>query len=418
MFLYNLGIHLFKLGLQLASPFNPKAKSWLEGRRNWQVNLRNKVEVLKLENAIWFHCASLGEFEQGRPVIEKIKKENPQQKIVLTFFSPSGYEIQKNYPFADLVTYLPHDTISNSKAFLAILKPKLAIFVKYEFWLNYLFELERKEIPAFLISTVIKKHQSFFKWYGGNFRRALKTYKIVYTQDVHSIKLLRVLKVGTGVLAGDTRFDRVLQICSSPKQIKEIEDFAKDSFVIIAGSSWQKDEDYLIESYVQLKEKHPYLKLIIAPHEIDKKNIDRLKNLLCKNQLPFHLFSDNPPAYTDSILVVNAIGFLSSIYQYGTVAFIGGGFTNGIHNILEPTVYGLPVLFGPNYKKFNEAFEVIDLNAGFVVNDANELTKQLSTLIEDKKVLSESSRLAKNYVLKNSGATHKIVEDLKFYLLS
>jgi 3-deoxy-D-manno-octulosonic-acid transferase len=226
------------------------------------------------------------------------------------------------------------------------------------------------------------------------------------------------LKVGTGVLAGDTRFDRVLQICSSPKQIKEIEDFAKDSFVIIAGSSWQKDEDYLIESYVQLKEKLPHLKLIIAPHEIDKKNIDRLKNLLYKNQLPFHLFSDNPPAYTDSILVVNAIGFLSSIYQYGTVAFIGGGFTNGIHNILEPTVYGLPVLFGPNYKKFNEAFEVIDLNAGFVVNDANELTKQLSTLIEDKKVLSESSRLAKNYVLKNSGATHKIVEDLKSYLLS
>lgn len=415
MFLYNLGIHLFKLGLQLVSPFNPKAKLWLEGRRNWQVNLKNKVEVLKLENAIWFHCASLGEFEQGRPVIEKIKKENPQQKIVLTFFSPSGYEIQKNYPFADLVTYLPHDTTSNSKAFLVILKPKLAIFVKYEFWLNYLFELERKEIPAFLISTVIKKHQSFFKWYGGNFRRALKTYKTVYTQDVHSIKLLRVLKVGTGVLAGDTRFDRVLQICSSPKQIKEIEDFAKDSFVIIAGSSWQKDEDYLIESYVQLKEKHPHLKLIIAPHEIDKKNIDRLKNLLYKNQLPFHLFSDNPPAYTDSILVVNAIGFLSSIYQYGTVAFIGGGFNSGIHNILEPTVYGLPVLFGPNYKKFNEAFEVIDLNAGFVVNDANELTKQLSSLIEDKKVLSESSRLAKNYVLKNSGATNKITSDLNHY---
>lgn len=415
MFLYNLGIHAFKLGLQLASPFNPKAKLWLEGRKNWQEKLKNKVENLKLENAIWFHCASLGEFEQGRPVIEKIKKENPQQKIVLTFFSPSGYEIQKNYPYADLVTYLPHDTSSNSKTFLNILKPKLAIFVKYEFWLNYLFELERKEIPAFLISTVIKKHQTFFKWYGGNFRKALKTYKTVYTQDVHSIKLLRVLKVGTGVLAGDTRFDRVLQICSSPKQIKEIEDFAKDSFVVIAGSSWQKDEDYLIESYVQLKEKYPHLKLIIAPHEIDKKNIDRLKNILYKNQISFHLFSDNPPAYTDSVLVVNAIGFLSSIYQYGTVAFIGGGFTNGIHNILEPTVYGLPVLFGPNYKKFNEAFEVIDLNVGFVVNDANELTKQLNTLIEDKKVLTESSRLAKNYVLKNSGATNKITSDLKHY---
>lgn len=416
MFLYNLGIHAFKLGLQLASPFNPKAKLWVEGRKNWEENLKSKVASLQLEQAVWFHCASLGEFEQGRPVIEKLKKEFPHQKVVLTFFSPSGYEIQKNYPHADLVAYLPADTANNANTFLSVLKPKLAIFVKYEFWLNYLFELDKKQIPTFLISTVIKKHQSFFKWYGGNFRRALKTYHTIYTQDVHSIKLLRVLKVSTGVLTGDTRFDRVLQICSAPKQIKEIDDFAKDSFVIVAGSSWQKDEDYLIESYVALKQKHPQLKLIIAPHEIDKKNIDRLSNLLVKNKLSFHLFSDNPPSYTDSILVVNAIGFLSSIYQYGTVAFIGGGFSNGIHNILEPTVYGLPVLFGPNYHKFNEAFEVIDLNAGFVVSDASELTKQLNVLIEDKSVLAESSRLAKNYVLKNSGATNKIVDGLKEFL--
>jgi 3-deoxy-D-manno-octulosonic-acid transferase len=416
MFLYNLGIYAFQIGLKLASPFNPKAKLWIEGRKNWEENLKSKVTSLQLEQAVWFHCASLGEFEQGRPVIEKLKKEYPQQKVVLSFFSPSGYEIQKDYPYADLVTYLPADTANNANTFLSILKPKLAIFVKYEFWLNYLFELERKETPAFLISTVIKKHQTFFKWYGGNFRKALKTYHTIYTQDVYSIKLLRVLKVGTGVLTGDTRFDRVLQICSAPKQIKEIEDFAKDSFVIVAGSSWQKDEDYLIEAYVQLKQKHPELKLIIAPHEIDKKTIDRLRNLLSKNKLAYHLFSDNPPSYTDSILVVNAIGFLSSIYQYGTVAMIGGGFADGIHNILEPTVYGLPVLFGPNYHKFNEAFEVIDLNAGFVVNDASELTKQISVLIEDKNVLAESSRLAKNYVLKNSGATNKIVDGLREFL--
>ena len=416
MLLYNLGIHTFKLGLRLASPFNPKAKLWIEGRRNWEENLKLKVACLNLENAVWFHCASLGEFEQGRPVIENLKKENPQQKLVLTFFSPSGLEIQKNYPHADLVMYLPADTIYNSKVFLSILKPKLAIFVKYEFWLNYLFELDKKQIPTFLISTVIKKHQSFFKWYGGNFRKALKTYKTIYTQDVFSIKLLRLLKISTGVLAGDTRFDRVLQICSSPKKINEIEDFAKDSFVIVAGSSWQKDEDYLIEAYIQLKEKHSNLKLIIAPHEIDKKNIDRLKNLLYKNNLPFHLFSDNPPSYVDSILVVNAIGFLSSIYQYGTVAFIGGGFTNGIHNILEPTVYGLPVLFGPNYKKFNEAFEVIDLNVGFEVADSNKLTKQLEVFLDDTELLSLSSRLAKNYVLKNSGATQNILQGLRKYL--
>lgn len=413
MFLYNLGIHAFQLGLKLASLFNPKAKLWVEGRKNWEENLRAKVNKSGLENAVWFHCASLGEFEQGRPVIEKLKTEHPQQKIVLSFFSPSGYEIQKNYPFADLVTYLPADTSSNSKLFLEILKPKLAIFVKYEFWLNYLFELERKKIPTFLISTVIKKHQTFFKWYGGDFRKALATYETIYTQDVHSIKLLRVLKIRTGVLTGDTRFDRVLQVCSAPKQIKEIEEFSKDSFVIIAGSSWQKDEDHLIESYLVLKEHYPQIKLIIAPHEIDRKNIDRLKNLLAKNKLAYHLFSDNSDTYVHPILIVNAIGFLSSIYQYGTVAFIGGGFNNGIHNILEPTVYGLPVLFGPNYKKFNEAFEVIDLNVGFEVSDSNDLTKKLTLLLEDKTLLAESSRLAKNYVRKNSGATNKIADGLR-----
>jgi 3-deoxy-D-manno-octulosonic-acid transferase len=417
MFLYNLTIHSFKLGLQLASPFNPKAKLWLEGRKNWEANLESKVESLNLKNALWFHCASLGEFEQGRPVIENIKKENSKQKIVLTFFSPSGFEIQKNYAFADLVIYLPSDTPYNAKRFISILKPKIAVFVKYEFWLNYLFELEKNKIPTFLISTVIKKHQPFFKWYGGVFRKALNTYEAIYTQDVYSIELLKRLKIKTGVLAGDTRFDRVLQICNSLKKIDEIEEFAKDSFVIVAGSSWQKDEEYLIESYILLKEKHPNLKLIIAPHEIDESNIERLKNLLNKNRLPFHLFSDGLTKYTHPILVVNAIGFLSSIYQYGKVAFIGGGFSNGIHNILEPTVYGLPVLFGPNYKKFNEAFEVIDLKVGFVISNSTDLINQLGIFMNDKEMLSTTSRLAKNYVLNNSGATKKIVERLRKYLI-
>jgi 3-deoxy-D-manno-octulosonic-acid transferase len=415
MILYNLGIHLFKLGLIIASPFNPKAKLWIQGRKNWKSKLQTKVNELGLENSIWMHAASLGEFEQGRPVLEQIKKEYPNQKIVLTFFSPSGYEIQKNYPLADLVLYLPIDTQPNARKFLSILKPKVAIFVKYEFWINFLNELKNKQIPTYLISTVIKKHQPFFKWYGWNFRNALQTYHTIYTQDVYSLRLLKILKYERGILAGDTRFDRVLQICSSPKQIKEIEDFSKDSFVIVAGSSWQKDEDYLIEAFVQLKKMHDNLKLIIAPHEIDKKNIDRLSNLLHKHKLPFHLFSQNEPKLKDSILIINAIGFLSSIYQYGTVAHIGGGFNNGIHNILEPTVYGLPVLFGPNYQKFNEAHQILDLKAGFVFNDVKELTSKLQLLIIDKNALLESSRLSKNYVLKNSGATLKIVEELKKY---
>lgn len=416
MFLYNLGIHAFKLGLILASPFNPKAKLWLEGRKNWKRNLQQKVAELNLEGAMWLHAASLGEFEQGRPVIEKIKEQYPQQKIVLTFFSPSGFEIQKNYPFADLVMYLPIDTQPNAHKFLSILKPKVAIFVKYEFWLNYLFELDKKQIPTFLISTVIKRHQSFFKWYGGNFRKALKTYHTIYTQDVYSLRLLKLLKYERGVLAGDTRFDRVLQICSAPKKINEIAEFAKDSFVIVAGSSWQKDEDYLIEAYIQLKEKYPQLKLIIAPHEIDKKNIDRLSNLLHKNNLAFHLYSDNSSEYKNPILVINAIGFLSSVYQYGTIALIGGGFNDGIHNILEPTVYGLPVLFGPNYRKFNEAHQILDLKAGFVVHNVTDLLNQLQLMLDDKKALAESAELAKNYVLKNSGATNKIVDGLKEFL--
>lgn len=413
MILYNLAIHVFRLVLTIASLFKPKAKLWVEGRKNWKQNLRSKVESLKLEEPIWFHCASLGEFEQGRPVIEKIKKDYPDQKIVLTFFSPSGFEIQKNYPLADVVMYLPIDTPGNAKKFLSILNPRLAIFVKYEFWLNYLFELDKRSVPTYLISTVIKRHQTFFKWYGRIFRKALRTYKTIYTQDVYSLRLLKLLKITSGVLAGDTRFDRVLQICSSPKKINEIEEFAKDSFVVIAGSSWQKDEEHLIESYVQLKESNPHLKLIIAPHEIDKHNIERLKNLLSKNKIDYHLFSDNLTQYTYSVLVINAIGFLSSVYQYGTVALIGGGFNDGIHNILEPTVYGLPVMFGPNYHKFNEAYQIIDLKAGFVINDAKDLTDQLIVFLTDSNELSTSSRLAQNYVRKNSGATNKIVDGLR-----
>jgi 3-deoxy-D-manno-octulosonic-acid transferase len=394
MFLYNLSIHALQIGLKLASPFNPKAKLWIDGRKNWKYNLKNKVDSLQLENAIWFHCASLGEFEQGRPVLEKLKKENPLQKIVLTFFSPSGFEIQKNYSFADAVFYLPIDTASNANYFLETLNPKLAVFVKYEFWLNYLFALDKRHIPTFLISTVIKKHQSFFKWYGGNFRKALATYHTIYTQDKESLILLQSLGIKTGQLAGDTRFDRVLQICSSPKQLKDIEEFAKDNFVIIAGSSWQKDEELLVQSYLSLNDKHPKVKLIIAPHEIDANNIERIKVLLSKNKIDFHLYSKNLTTYHHSVLVIDTIGFLSSVYQYGSVAFIGGGFDNGIHNILEPTVFGLPVLFGPNYKKFNEAFDVINLKAGFVIDNSNDLTQQLKAMIEDHSLLKETSTLA------------------------
>ena len=416
MFLYNLSIQALQIGLKVASLVNPKAKLWIRGRKNWKDNLKNKTESLQLENAIWFHCASLGEFEQGRPVLEKIKNDNPHLKIVLTFFSPSGFENRKNYPLADLVLYLPIDTSLNASYFIETLKPRLAIFVKYEFWLNYLFALESKQIPTFLISTVIKKHQSFFKWYGENFRKALATYNTIYTQDLKSLKFLEILKIKTGQLAGDTRFDRVLQIGESPKKNSEIEIFSKDSFVIIAGSSWLKDEEILIESYLTLKTKYSYVKLIIVPHEVDQNNIERLKKMLVQKQIAYHLYSDELTRYTHSVLVINIIGLLSSVYQFGSIAFVGGGFNNGIHNILEPMVFGLPVLFGPNYKKFNEAFDVIKLKAGFVILNKEDLNKQLIVFLENEDELKQTSILSQKYVLDNSGATDKIVKGIQVIL--
>lgn len=413
MFLYNLGIQLFNLGIHISSLFKPKAKLWIKGRENWKENLKTQVEKLQLQNCVWIHCASLGEFEQGRPVIQKIRKEHPSIKIVLTFFSPSGYEIQKNFALVDFVCYLPIDTKNNAKIFLEILKPKVSIFVKYEFWLNFLFELYKQKVPTYLISTVIKKHQSFFKWYGYNFRKALSTYKEIYTQENDSLELLHQLNINTAKLAGDTRFDRVLDVCKSPKEIKTIEEFKSNAFVIIGGSTWQKDEEFLIEAFLKLKPKFPQLKLIIAPHEIDDSNIDKIKSILKKNSISYHLYSDNETVLTHSVLILNTIGILSSVYQYGNVAFVGGGFNNGIHNLLEPSVFGLPVLFGPNHKKFNEATELIKIRAGFEITTCNDLIQYFEKFLNNTEFLNQTSQFAKNYVLKNAGSTDVIYLGLK-----
>lgn len=416
MFLYNLVIQLFNLGINISSIFKPKAKLWVNGRKNWKENLKLNVKDLQLQNSVWMHCASLGEFEQGRTVIQKIREENPSQKIVLTFFSPSGYEIQKNFALVDYVCYLPIDSKRNANCFLEILKPKIAIFVKYEFWLNFLFQLHEHKIPTFLISTVIKKHQPFFKWFGGNFRKALMTYEAIYTQDLESLNLLNQLNYHKAKLAGDTRFDRVLDVCKSPKKINFFEEFYKNAFVVIGGSTWQNDEEYLVEAYINLKEKYPKIKLIIAPHEIDDASIEKIKNLLIKSNITFHLYSDNDVEVHHSVLVLNTIGILSSIYQYGNVAFVGGGFNNGIHNLLEPSVFGLPVLFGPNHHKFNEASELINIHAGFEVLNGKDLYHYLEKFINDNEFLNKTSQFSKNYVLKNAGSTDVIYLGLKTYL--
>jgi 3-deoxy-D-manno-octulosonic-acid transferase len=413
MFLYNFVIHLFYLAMRFAAMFKPKAKLWINGRSNWEIELNDAIKKFDLKHAAWMHCASLGEFEQGRPLLQKIRQENSSQKIVLTFFSPSGYEIQKNFSTVDYVCYLPLDSVKNSKRFIDALQPKVAIFVKYEFWLNFLFQLQIQKIPTFLISTVIKKHQPFFKWYGKLFRNALASFHTIYTQDKESLQLLNTLHINTGILTGDTRFDRVLDVCQFPKKIDSIAHFADHAFVIIAGSSWQTDETYLIESFLKLKPNHPQLKLIIAPHEIDLSNIERLKKMLVKNEIPFHLFSEQEKVYTHSVLILNTMGILSSVYQYGTIAFVGGGFNNGIHNILEPSVFGLPVLFGVNHHKFNEASDMLALKAGFEISSEEDLTKQIKVLLKDNVLLDHTAHLAKSYVLNNSGATNLIYLDLK-----
>lgn len=415
MFLYNLGIHFFNFGLHLASSFKPKAKLWVNGRKNWREELQQSVNKLQLEDAVWIHCASLGEFEQGRPVIEKLRSIHPNQKIVLTFFSPSGFEIQKKYAQVDYVCYLPVDTKSNARDFLEIVKPKVAIFVKYEFWLNFLFQLKDRNIPTFLISTVIKKHQSFFKWYGGNFRKALRTYHTIYTQDNQSLDLLHQLQINTGQLAGDTRFDRVLEIGVAPSKHESINQFMKDSFVIIAGSSWQKDEDVLIEAYLKLKPLYSNIKLIFAPHEIDLPNIERLKKQLQTKQISCDLFTEQKVPFQSSVLILDTMGMLSSIYQYGNVAFIGGGFNNGIHNLLEPSVFGLPVLFGPNHQKFNEANELINLKAGFEIANDDDFVKFLTRFLTNEDYLKATSTISRNYVVSKSGGTAKIIEGLNPY---
>lgn len=413
MILYNLVIHFFYLGLRIAALFKPKAKLWVTGRNKWELELQKAVEKFELKDAIWMHCASLGEFEQGRPLLQKIRNENAAQKIVLTFFSPSGYEIQKHFPLVDYVCYLPLDTPKNSKIFIDRMQPKVAIFVKYEFWLNFLFQLQIKKVPTFLISTVIKKHQPFFKWYGSLFRKALASFQTIYTQDNDSLLLLNTLGIKTGVLAGDTRFDRVLNICQSPQKNEAMAQFAENAFVIIAGSSWQTDETFLVKSFLKLRVDHPNLKLIIAPHEIDLANIERLKKMLVINDIRFHLFSEQEKDFTHPVIILNTMGILSSVYQYGTIAFVGGGFDNGIHNILEPSVFGLPVLFGLNHHKFNEATDMIAINAGFEVSNEVSLTKQIVLFLTNKTFLTQTSQLSKNYVLNNSGATERIYSAIK-----
>lgn len=405
--LYTIFIRLYVAGIYLSSLLSARARLWVNGRKN-AILSKPGGEVPSGSKTIWFHCASLGEFEQGRPVIERFRKENPTCKILLTFFSPSGYEIRKDYPGADYVGYLPQDTPVRVRQFLDTWQPALVIFVKYEYWYNLIYELGRRGIPVTVISAIFRPGQHFFRFYGQWFLSHLRMMRRIFVQDDSSLSLLKEVGIRQVVVSGDTRFDRVFEVCRHPRLIEPIEAFARDARILVAGSTWEKDE-LLIAN--MLKGMDIPLKLIIAPHHVDTGNIDRIMDLFGERAIRFSLLNGKVPD-VKNVLVIDSIGMLSHIYQYGTLAYIGGGFGVGIHNILEAAAFGLPVMFGPNYRKFNEALELLERGGAFSIRNATELTGIVRQLLGSDGQLQGASRACADYIAEKTGATDIIVKNL------
>ncbi len=406
---------LYFLLIRIAALFgHRKAKKLIAGQREVVSFLKaNKDACSELGGCIWFHAASVGEFEQARPIIEKLKTKKPKQEILLTFFSPSGYELRKDYTYADKVMYLPFATKRNARHFLHVFKPSMAIFIKYEFWPAYLRELNRRDIPTFLISGIFRPRQTFFKPWGSSYRHLLTRFTKLYVQDTASLELLGRFGIANVEVAGDTRFDRVSWIAQHAKDIPTVEHFLTAQLnefalptekVIIAGSTWPQDEE-LLSRYI---EEHEDVKLVLVPHEIDEKH---LHNIFQAFQGRFVRFTEATPNNVLHVqtLVIDTIGMLSSIYRYGKVAYIGGGFGVGIHNTLEPAVYGMPVIFGPNYSHFREAKGLIANGAGFSVNNYDEFAQAMDNALAN---YAELGLKAKRYVESELGATEKIYNEL------
>lgn len=403
--LYRTGIFFYSLFIYIFSAFNEKARLFVRGRKNWEKTLGQKIDPKA--KYIWFHCASLGEFEQGRPVIEDLKNRLPEYKILLTFFSPSGYEIRKNYPLADVVAYLPMDTKHNAKAFLNIVQPEKVFFVKYEFWYFYFSELSKRKIPLYIISAIFRENQQFFKntHWGKWYLKMLSQVEHLFVQNEKSGELLKTIGLSNFTVSGDTRFDRVAAIAKVSKEIPIVEKFMGNSLLLIAGSTWKPDEE-LLATFINQSNN---IKFIIAPHEVSAVNINRIHQLLKK---PAISFSKVTEAEIDrfQVLIIDSVGLLSSLYRYGNIAYIGGGFGVGIHNILEAATFGLPVIFGPNYKKFKEAVDLTFEGGAISISNFDELLQALNNLINKKAEREKTSDICKNYVAKNVGSTKVIIK--------
>lgn len=406
--MYNLGIYLYLIGVAIASLFKEKVRKMWRGERDAIRVLKEKVDPEA--RYVWFHAASLGEFEQGRPLMEQLRREHPDYKILLTFFSPSGYEVRKNYEGADIICYLPLDTITNARRFLRAIHPVMAFFIKYEFWYNYLHILKHRNVPVYSVSSIFRPDQIFFKWYGKQYAHVLKCFTHFYVQNQTSKELLAKIGITDVSIVGDTRFDRVLQIKEAAKQLPVVEAFCQQQKVFVAGSSWQPDEDIFIRYFNE----HPEWKMVIAPHVIGEDHLQQIIGKLEGRKVVQYSQATEENVRDAEVLIIDCFGLLSSIYRYATVCYVGGGFGVSIHNTLEAAVWGKPVIFGPENKKFQEAQGLKQCGGGFEIHDADEFNALMNRFEKEADALTQASQAAGTFVRQRAGATQMILSDVQF----
>lgn len=408
LFLYNLLLILASQVVKIVAIFSPKIKLFVDGRKSVFQTLTDKIKPE--DKTIWFHAASLGEFEQGLPVMEKIKAEFPNHKIIVTFFSPSGYEVRKNNTIADVTVYLPLDTKSNARQFLKLAHPDLVFFIKYEYWPNYLNELKKGNIKTYLISGIFRENQAFFKWYGGFYRNALKSFDYFFVQNESSKTLLQKLGFNNVKISGDTRFDRVVAILERDNSLDFIKQFKNKTTTIVIGSSWPKDESLLVD---YINQTNQTVKFIIAPHNIKPEQIQELKNSISKKTILFSEKENKDLSHYD-VLIVDTIGILTKIYSYADIAYVGGGFGNpGVHNILEPATFGIPIIVGPNFSHFAEATALVHQEGCVSISNQNELNDTFANLISNEDIRHEKGHICSTFVQMNKGATDVIMNHIR-----
>lgn len=406
--IYNIFIEIAYFFLKIAALFNKKIQLFISGRKDSFSKLSALTES---DSVIWFHAASLGEFEQGRPIIEHLKNQYPSYKIVVTFFSPSGYEIRQNYPHADVICYLPFDTRRNMRKFVKLVHPKLAVIIKYEFWPNLLTELYQHNIKTILVSGIFRKKQSFFKWYGSFMIKKLRAFNHFFVQNQNSKDLLNSINYRNVTVCGDTRFDRVSEILQQNNTLDFIGNFKNDCYTVVAGSTWQEDEDLLvhyINHYATDNEK-----FIIAPHTTSPERIKELTAIINKKNI---LYSEKEGVSLQDyqVLIIDTIGILTKIYSYADLAYVGGGLATGLHNILEPATYGIPVIFGGHkFKKFQEAKDLLTLKGAATVHDKKDFCTIFADLRNNKTLRNQMGKISYDYIQSNTGATQKILEYIK-----